>query len=566
MRPDSGLGLPRLPALAVLVLCALVGMALRVAWLGLRAGEPTVYAAPHEIAPQRGAVWDRDGDLLATETYDRYEIVLDREACADEDQALDAAAAALDRPAEELRSLARTQAARWITLEWNAWPEAAAAIEGAELGCLTAIRRASRAYPLGEMAAHLTGFVDLDQVGHFGVEEAFDAELRGLEGRRPGVYRTDPAAYLPPRDGADIVLTIDRDIQAAAHTALSATLAEQSAEGGSVVVIAPDTGAVLASVSLPSYDPNRYGAYDFGRYPDPVVSSIYPPGSVVKPLTLASAMDAGLLTPDTTYEDEASYRFGGITVFNQDRAAHGTVSMRRMLELSLNVGAAHVAETLGAERFYGSLLGFGFGRATGIELAGEVEGLVHLPGEDTWSESHFALSSFGQGMATTPLQVAVAMATLANDGRRMRPRVVAGRLLPDGRLQESPPTLASQAIAPETARRVRRMLEDVVEETATRATVPGYRVGGKTGTSEVPGTTGEEKDTIASFAGFLPVDEPRIVVLAKVDRPRVDSGGSAVAAPLFSAVAAEAAEILDIPPDDLDAWRLAQEIEEEDAP
>ncbi len=552
---------PTFPRIAWL--CSVLAMVLgivagRVTWLALVEPARTALAFDvGEIAAQRGSIWDRDGALLATETYDRFEIVLDTALIEDA-----AALAATLGPilGEDPLALARRIEAggRWQSLDPFALPETAEAVRAIGDPALAAIRNASRQYPAQDSTGHITGFVDLNGTGHYGIEGAFDAQLRGLPGRRPGVYRTDPSAFIMPADGRDIVLTIDLDLQMAAMEVLREVIDDESATGGTIVAMDPRNGDVLAAASWPGFDPNRFQEYEFDRYNDPVVRGSYPPGSVIKPLTLAAAIDAGLLGPDSTYEDTASVRFGGITVPNPDRFGHGRVTMSEMLRLSLNVGAVHVARTLGSQRFYAALGSFGFGEPSGISLEGEIGGLVHWPGEATWSEEIFAFNSYGQALDATPLQVTAAMAAIANDGRLPSPRIVAATIPSHGAPEPRQAADAVAVVSPATARTVRRMMTAVVDDRVTAAALPGYRVAGKTGTSEIPGSGEGGKDLIASFCGMLPAANPSLVVCVKVDRPE-GGRGSRVAAPAFRDFAAQAVVLLDIPPDDAAAWQDARD-------
>lgn len=535
--------LERLPILLGIFMLSLAGIAGRIVQLS-GSPVPQVAASGDLIHPQRGAIWDRVGRLLATETYDRFEIIVDKAHVEDPAALALALAPALGEPAADIQRRLAAPDPRWETLERFALPDAADAIMALDNEALTARQNPSRAYPYGADLAHILGFVDLDLVGHFGVEEGHADLLRGLEGRRPGRFRTDPEAFIPPLDGADIVLTIDAELQIAAMDALQGMVEEQNGSGGTVIVLDPTTGAILASASTPTYDPNNYSAYDFERFTDPAVASIYPPGSVIKPLTLAAAFDAGLLGPDSTYMDEPEVRMGGIGIVNPDRLGHGVTTMQEMLTLSLNVGASHVARTLGTERFYGALQAFGLGRTTGVDLAREVDGIMPLPGEALWDDERFAFNTFGQGFSTTPLQVAVAMGALANEGRRMRPFVVGSRISVSGEEVLTTPQLAAQVVTPATARTITAMLERVVEDRLTAAAIPGIRVAGKTGTSEIPGDDGKNA-TIATFVGYLPAEAPRLVILAKVDHPD-NASGTHVAAPLFREVAEAAIRVLGI--------------------
>jgi cell division protein FtsI/penicillin-binding protein 2 len=251
-----------------------------------------------------------------------------------------------------------------------------------------------------------------------------------------------------------------------------------------------------------------------------------------------------------SYQDEGTIDVAGIHISNWDRQAHGRTTLGRMLQLSLNVGAVHIAQQLGRERFYPALANFGFGAKSEVDLVGEVEGLIHWPhAEPAWWEGYLASNSFGQGMSATPLQVAVAMSAIAAEGNLMVPHILAEVIAPGSPPLPATPRVRRQVIAPSTARTVRELLVDVVDENVPHAAIPGYSVGGKTGTSQIPVPGGyDPEDTIASFCGFLPAGEPRVLILTKVDRPK-GIRGSDVAAPLFRKVAEAAIAALDIPPD-----------------
>ncbi|MFN2114521.1 MAG: peptidoglycan D,D-transpeptidase FtsI family protein, partial [Anaerolineae bacterium] len=282
----------------------------------------------------------------------------------------------------------------------------------------------------------------------------------------------------------------------------------------------------------------------------PAVSALYEPGSVLKAMTDDSALDASVVEPGWSYEDEGTITVDGLLISNWDGLPHGTTTLTKLLQYSLNVGAVHVAQEMGPDLFYSYLAAFGFGATTGVDLANEAEGLVKWPDATSdWYHGNLATNSFGQGIAATPLQVTAAMAAIANDGRLMRPHSVAAVIDSSGAIEPIRPQPVRQVVSANTARRVREMLAEVVSGRVTQAAIPGYSVGGKTGTSQIPTADGyEDEDTIASFGGFVPVQQPRLVILVKIDRPDSVRGGQA-AAPVFKAVARVALEVLDIQPD-----------------
>lgn len=568
MTPDRERPLyPRIAVVATAMATVVVALSARLAWLTTRASSASAATvSTFEIEAPRGSIWDRDGDLLAVETY-AYDIGVDLPTLAGFDAAAFAAAAApaLGRPVADIQTAIAGGRAdsrrRWVSLVRGVDAGALDRLRSARVPLgddavdletmgLTAERLPRRAYPLGADAAHVTGFLNLDGEAHYGIEGRYDAELAGQPGTLAGYEGTDPRAFRPSRSGADLRLTVDRDLQVAASRALRAVVAAQSASGGTVVVMEARTGAVLALASWPSYDPNRYAEADPDAFLDPAISKIYEPGSVVKAVTVASALDVGAIGPDMRYDDTGTIDVDGIAIANWDHLAHGSTTVTEMLERSLNVGAVHVAQALGSDRFYPALAAFGFGTLTGVDLDGEVAGLIRWPDRDPgWAPVYLATNSFGQGMSATPLQMAAAMGAIANDGVLMTPYVVAEVLRPGGETATVEPRPRRQVIGAETARTVRAMLLEVVDNHVTQAAIPGHAIAGKTGTSQIPTAGGYEDDaTIASFCGFLPAADPKVVILAKVDRPKAVRG-SEVAAPLFRDVAAAVIDALDLPPD-----------------
>ena len=279
------------------------------------------------------------------------------------------------------------------------------------------------------------------------------------------------------------------------------------------------------------------------------MTDLYEPGSVLKTLTTAAALDLGRITPQSTYVDEGAVEVGGYTIRNWDFQAYGEVTVTEYLQRSLNTGAVWLSERIGARPFYDYLLAFGLGEPTHIGLSGEAEGLVRTPDDPDWYESDRATNSFGQGIAATPLQVLTAVNTFANGGMLMRPYVVSEIVTP-AEVRRFEPVAVRRVVSPQTARVMARLMFDVVETSLySAARVDGYHVAGKTGTTLVSIPTGYDLDTtIASFAGFIPYESPRVSVLVKVDQPggQFNLGGQ-VAAPLFSRVAGRLMEYLRVP-------------------
>lgn len=417
-----------------------------------------------------------------------------------------------------------------------------------------------RTYPEHALAGQIVGFVDFDGRGRYGIEGQWDKELAGTPGRlrsekdtvghEIGIGLRD---LRPPVDGLDTWLTIDRTIQYVAERELERAVIEQQADGGTVIVMNPRTGAILAMANRPSYDPNRY--VDVAETPaifqNPAISSIFEPGSTFKIVTMAAGIEERVVTPETAIDDTGVLSLGGFTIRNWDRKANGRITMVQALERSSNIAAATIAQRLGADRFQRYVTQFGFGARTGIDLQGEEVGQVKRIGSPEWSPVDLATNAFGQGIAATPIQVAAAMSAIANGGILMRPYVVRKVVDPiQGTVvSEARPQIVRQAISRDAAATMLQMLFRSAENGETRGTlVPGFRAAGKTGTASIPvdGTYSED-ETIASFVGAVPADDPQFVILVKIDRPRLEPWGSLVAKPVFALVGQEVSRYLRLP-------------------
>jgi len=423
-----------------------------------------------------------------------------------------------------------------------------------------------RMYPEGPLAAHVLGFVNASHIGYYGVEGFYDRQLVGeLPALQPAVQEDPILALCNVREtkpGRELVLTIDRAIQYIAEKELFAAMKQYDAPSGNILIMDPITGAILAMASYPGYDPNHFSTTAAERLLNPIISDQYEPGSVFKVLTLAAGMDAGVVTPNTTYNDTGELEVGGRPIFNWDRGSHGITTMTDVLAYSLNVGAATVSTTMGKDRFYTYVRRFGFGKLTDVDLADEVPGTVKLPGDSDWHESDLGTNAFGQGIAVTPLQMLRATAVVANRGLLMKPHIVA-QIIDDGQIVDVKPTVVRRAMSVETASQMTEMMINAVERETALASVPGYAIAGKTGTAEIPTVGGyKTEDTIASFIGFAPAHNPKFIALVKIDRPKQSPWGSKVAAPVFRNVAAQLFSYMGIAPDNVAvAERFARERE-----
>ncbi|MBU1146188.1 penicillin-binding protein 2 [Patescibacteria group bacterium] len=423
------------------------------------------------------------------------------------------------------------------------------------------IEEETRYYPENNLASHLLGFVgtkDDKKIGQYGLEGYFEKELGGVQGflasEKDVAGRWIPISgreWQKAEDGADVVITIDRNIEYFACGKLKEAVERHDADGGTVIIMDPKTGAILAMCSYPDFNPNEYAKVDdINVYNNPAIFNQYEPGSIFKAITIAAALDAGKITPTTTYVDEGEVKVDDRTIKNSDLAAHGVQTMTQVLDESLNTGAVFAVDTIGPDVFRKYVEDFGFGAKTGIELDFENDGNINSLGKKgkIWS----ATGSFGQGISVTPIQVVTAFSAIANGGKLMEPHIVDSIIKSNGAIIKTEPKVLRQVIAPRTSTLLGGMLVSVVENGhGKRAGVSGYYVAGKTGTAQVAKKDGSgyERDvTIGSFIGFAPVEDPRFVMLTKIDHPRSTIWAEATAAPLFGEIAKFMLNYLKVPP------------------
>jgi len=517
------------------------------------------YNQNERVAAARGVVYDRDGQPLANNTVD-YEIGISPNLIARGERTLVATALAAELDLLELEVLRAIDSdAPWVQLAKPVEPEAAERIRDLGFLGVTINSQPRRLYPQGTLGAQILGFVAGDNTsaqefrGYNGVEGYYESELAGrVRDQTVSQIPFDlPEARHNDGQGSDLVLTIDRDIQFLVESELQLAVTENGASGGTIIVMDPRTGEILGMASYPSYDPNAF--FDTAT-PDnlrnPAISDEYEPGSVMKVVTVAAALDTGSVQPGFTYVDNGALQVGGITIQNSDRQAKGVVSLEQILVQSLNVGAASVSLEMGPSLFYQKMADFGFGRATGVDLEGEAVGTLFTPLDAEYSDSNLGTNSFGQGVAVTPLQMITSVSAIANGGLMMQPHVV-HQVVDGNRVYPSQPSALGRPISAETARTVTQMMVQTVNQNLNSASIPGYAIAGKTGTAEIPTPLGYEEDaSIASFVGFFPADDPQVIVLIKLDRP-TGYWGSVVAAPVFRRLAERLVIMMEIPSDDI---------------
>ena len=425
-----------------------------------------------------------------------------------------------------------------------------------------------RSYPEGDLASNILGFFKfLDRTegrGYFGVEESYN-DL--LSGEPETVYKPfDPnlVELLPEiQPGTSLVLTIDREIQSMTETVLDEAIDWSGAEAGTIIVYNPEDGSILAMATTPRLDPNQYWNYG-SVYPNSTpfnrgISQTYEPGSVFKVLTMASALDAGAVTPDTHFYDQGYIEIGGYYINNWDGGAWGDQDMTGCMQHSLNVCLSWIAQELGAEKFYEYMKAFGLDRNTGIDLGGENHLRMRVPGDEQWYKVDLATNSFGQGIAVTPIQMVMAIGALANEGKMMSPHVVKSLII-DGHQYEINPIVVGSPIKSETASVITEMLANSLEFESSNALIDGYRMAGKTGTAEIPTPYGYTSgQTHTSFVGWGPADDPKFLVYVWLEKPGISIWGSEVAAPVFKNIAEQLVILMDLPPDAVRQALVAQE-------
>ncbi len=508
------------------------------------------------IPPRRGEIRDASGYLLAAEVME-YDISASPKIISNPAKTAARLAPLLDKSEDELLSLIRG-GATWVPLVNGASRTVGETIMEWDIVGLKAEPSTKRIYPESDLGAHFIGFVNGNGYGFYGVEGYYDTMLRG----RPGYYRGERtpfgdiipmagADFTPPVSGPTLQLTINRSVQHFVEAELQRSVGMYRAQGGTIVVLNPKTGAVIAMANYPSYNLNQYAVTDERLFTNGITSEQYEPGSIFKMITMAAGLDANVVLPETTLYDGGSLEVGGPVIYNWDRQAHGMVDMTDILAQSLNVGVAQVAVALSPERFYTYVKRFGFGRLTEIDLSNEGPGTLKTPQDATWHQSDLAANSYGQGIAVTPIQMAASVGAIANDGLLMKPYIVQ-RITDAERDVEVKPTVVRRAISEHTARTLTDMLVESLDMSGSEARLNGYQVAGKTGTAEIPIPGGYHPTlTIASFVGYLPADDPQLAILVTIDRPTTSRWGGKTAAPTFRRLAQQLTILLDIPPDDI---------------
>ncbi len=508
------------------------------------------------LAADRGTIFDRDGRELAV-TAEGVTIYANPLEIDDPEAVATLLASLLSlNPTDLAQDFAGDTAFVYVLRQLD--PEIAESIRRAGLPGIYFLSESRRLYPAGELAAHIVGFVsDGDNAGLEGIELFYDSDLAGTPGqllveRDPQGRVIPQGEYLvePAEQGSDLVLTIKSEIQYAASQALAAALERTGAASGSVVVIDPETGEILAMANLPSFDPTDRAGVPVDALRNRAVTDVFEPGSTQKLVTIAGALEAGVVAPATSFSIPESIEILD-TVFEDVTVHPDQLTVTEIVTHSSNLGTILVGDLLGTRSLYTFMHAFGQGRASGVDFPGEAEGVLRPP--DEWClATCLAGTSIGYHVSVTPLQMAMVYATVANDGMWAQPHFVAEIVDGSGERQPAAP-VARRVVSLQTATQMRIMLEAVVERgTGSAAVVPGYRVGGKTGTTQKYLTELQaysEEEVVASFIGMAPIGDPKVVVAVVLDSPQEYASGGRGAAPVFSEVMLAALHQMGVPPD-----------------
>ncbi len=510
-----------------------------------------------EIPAYRGVITDRRGEPLAVSTP--VISLWANPALLAEAGRLDELARALGMaPSDLQQKLQRYQGKQFMYLSRHREPDEARAILGLGIRGVYGEREYRRFYPAGEVAAQLVGFTNVDDEGIAGVELAYDDWLKGVPGRKRymkdlhGEVVRDIGVVQPPRPGGDLKLSIDLRLQYLQHRELQRAVTAARAASGSIVTLDSRSGEVLSMVNYPVYNPNSRKGVKAAHMRNRAMTDVYEPGSTMKSLTLVAALESGRYTIDTLIDTSPGYISVGRKVYPDPRN-YGEITVSRVIEKSSQVGVTKIALDLGHEPIWQVFNRFGIGQPPGTGFPGESAGM--LPDRPRWHATEKVSLAFGYGITATPLQLARAYSVFANGGVQQPVSLLAlGDEVPEG----------ERVIAPELASQVLRVLHAVTGEhgTARKARVPGYHVGGKTGTVHKVGPGGYQDDRyVALFAGIAPVEDPRLVTVVVINEPQGEAyGGGAAAAPVYSAVTEGALRLLNLAPSRLPAAEVSETV------
>ena len=506
------------------------------------------------LSPRRGSILDRANRELAV-SVEAFSAFAVPDKIANPSAEARELSSILGVPAREiLPKLTADKSFSWVARKID--DSAAEKLRQRRLPGIDLLPEVRRYYPNESLAANVLGYVGLDGEGLGGVEFEYDRSIRGREGEmrvsrdaRQEGYALTPIPGREGKQGSAIVLTLDRDLQFVAEQELARAIAETGARDGSVVAMDPRTGEVLAMASFPTFDPNRYAQFSPADWRNLPITNSYEPGSVFKVITGSAMIESGIAAPaDPVDCGQGTIQVGNFVIHDAEHERYGIIPFSQVIAKSSNVGMVRLGLRLGPQRLYSAVRAFGIGESTGIDLPGENAGILRQVSQ--WSLLSNASISYGQEVSVTPVQLAVAMSVIANGGYRVRPRIRARTIDPDGRESSPPPAAPRRVLSPSTVSAMNDILRGVVVEgTGKRAAAEGYLVAGKTGTAQKAIGHGYSRDKfVATFAGFAPADNPRVVLVVTIDEPRGQYFASEVAAPVFGRILSRVLPMLGVPP------------------
>ena len=542
----------RLAFFLCLVLVILVALAGRVGWIQLVDGKRLSEKARDQLKENvvmhspRGAIYDRNGKELAVSSMTKS-LYAHPNQIKDPDGLAALLAPYLEEPVDKVRH--KISDGTFVWLKRMMEPDKSEAITKLiafeKISGLGFAEESKRYYPNNSLAAHVLGFVGIDDVGLDGIEMVVDRLLK--KGRVEQTIDTDSYgrpifqsvfSFMPARQTKNVILTIDSGLQHIVEKALDKAVATTGAQGAVAIAMDPTTGEILAMVSRPTYDPNQFYRFGQNELKNRAVSIVYEPGSTFKPIVAAAALEEKLVAPEDRFIDKGFVEVSGRRIKNWSGDSYGNISFMDIIKNSINTGFVEVGKKLGPVKMDKYVRDFGFGKPTDIELAGEESGILFRPAE--MRDSDLATMSIGQSIAVTPLQLITAISAVANQGVLLKPHIIKEVRNADGSISETfPPVKIRQVIGPEAANTLTMMMEKVVSEGGGQgAKIKGYQFAGKTGTAEKIGPNGGymEGHYIASFVGFGPLPAPRITLLIVLDDPHGVYYGGQIAAPVFQEI------------------------------
>lgn len=516
-----------------------------------------------EVEGARGQVYFKNGELLATDEDEPY-LFISPEEITDKDKTAYDISQTVGIDKDTILNLMAKAGSYYEVIKYNLSKDETDKINNLDLKGAYIGYKTKRYYPQNETACQLIGFINEDGVGQYGIEGYYNDILKGKTALQK--QEKNPWGFLfslttnDSMDGASLTTTIDYNIQFEAEKLLQDGVEKYGAEGGQIIVMDPSTGEIIAMAQYPNFDPNNYQVAKMEDFQNSAVEKLFEPGSIFKPITMSAAVNENAVAPDTVFDDKLGYaQFGTYKVYNYTDKAWGKVTMTQVLQDSINTGVMFAEQKMGDDKFINYLDKYGFFEDTGVDLSGEVyseNNEIKKAYNNRNSEVTFGTTAFGQGIAMTPLQMVRSFSAIINGGKLMKPYIVK-EIDKGGTKQEiQPQVIRDNIISAETSLKLKNMMINVVESGfGNLAKIPGYYIGGKTGTAQVPYTSlginksGYSDHTWQTFMGFAPALDPKFIALVKLDNPTKTKTSEYSAVPIFHDLAKYIFDYWQIPPD-----------------